>query len=104
MDGSLPPKGGSHPSEIGVASGFSRKISSTMDQLRHDLSYAARMAARNPGFTAAAIVTLALGIGAATVTFSVVDAIVFRPLPYADVDRLVKIWGSTAAEPVDNMS
>jgi putative ABC transport system permease protein len=75
-----------------------------MEQLRRDLSYAIRMTARNPGFTAAAIVTLALGIGAATVTFSVVDAIVFRPLPYADPDRLVKIWGSTAAEPVDNMS
>jgi putative ABC transport system permease protein len=75
-----------------------------MEQFRHDLSYAIRMAGRNPGFMAAAIGTLALGIGAATVTFSVLDAIVFRPLPYADVDRLVKIWGSTAAEPVDNMS
>ncbi|HEU4890118.1 MAG TPA: ABC transporter permease [Vicinamibacterales bacterium] len=72
--------------------------------LRQDLSYAVRMAARNPGFTAAAIVTLALGIGAATVTFSVADAIVFRPLPYADAHRLVKIWGSTAVAPVDNMS
>ena len=75
-----------------------------MEQLRRDLSYAARMASRNPGFTAAAIVTVALGIGAATSIFSVVDAIVFRPLPYAHSERLVKIWGSTAAEPVDNMS
>ena len=75
-----------------------------MEQLRRDLSYAARLASRNPGFTAAAIVTFALGIGAATVIFSVADAVVFRPLPYANVDRLVKIWGSTAAEPVDNMS
>jgi putative ABC transport system permease protein len=49
-------------------------------------------------------VTLALGIGAATVTFSVADAIVFRPLPYAEAHRLVKIWGSTAADPIDNMS
>ena len=62
------------------------------------------MAARNRGFTTAAVLTLALGTGAATATFSVVDAIVFRPLPYADADRLVKIWGSTAAEPIDNMS
>ena len=75
-----------------------------MEQLRRDLAYAARMMARNKGFTAAAVLTLALGIGAATATFSVVDAIVFRPLPYAGVDRLVKIWGSGAAEPVDNMS
>jgi putative ABC transport system permease protein len=75
-----------------------------MEQSRQDLSYAVRTAVRNPGFTAAAIVTLALGIGAATVTFSVADAIVFRPLPYVDAHRLVKIWGSTAADPVDNMS
>ena len=75
-----------------------------MDQLRHDLSYAVRIAARNRGFTAAAILTLALGIGAATATFSLVDAIVFRPLPYADADRLVKIWAGSAAEPIDNMS
>ena len=74
------------------------------EQLRRDLVYAARMAARNRGFTTAAILTLALGTGAATATFSIVDAIVFRPLPYAAVDRLVKIWGSSAADPVDNMS
>ena len=79
-------------------------VRAPMEQLRRDLSYAARMATRNRGFAAAAILTLALGIGAATVTFTVVDAIVFRPLPYADADRLVKIWRSTSAEPVDNMS
>jgi putative ABC transport system permease protein len=74
------------------------------EQLRRDLIYAARMAGRNRGFTAAAILTLALGIGAATATFSIVDAIVFRPLPYADADRLVKIWGGSVASPTDNMS
>ena len=74
------------------------------EQLRRDLSYAARMASRNRGFTTAAILTLALGTGAATATFSIVDAIVFRPLPYASADRLVKIWGSSAADPLDNMS
>ena len=75
-----------------------------MEQLCRDVSYGARVAARNSGFTAAAVLTLALGIGAATAIFSVVDAIVFRPLPYADADRLVKIWGSSAADPIDNMS
>ena len=75
-----------------------------MEQLRRDVSYGMRMAARNRSFAAAAVLTLALGIGAATAIFSIADAIVFRPLPYADVDRLVKIWGSSAAEPVDNMS
>jgi putative ABC transport system permease protein len=74
------------------------------EQFARDLMYAARMAARNRGFTAATILTLALGIGAATAMFSIVDAIVFRPLPYAAADRLVKIWGSSAADPVDNMS
>ncbi len=74
------------------------------EQLRRDLSYAARMAGRNRGFTTAAILTLALGTGAATATFSIVDAIVFRPLPYAAADRLVKIWGSGASDPLDNMS
>ena len=68
-----------------------------MDQLRQDLSYAARIAFRHREFTAAAVLTVALGIGAATATFSLVDAIVLRPLPYADTDRLVKIWGGSAA-------
>jgi putative ABC transport system permease protein len=75
-----------------------------MEQLRRDVFYGARLALRDRGFATAAILTLALGTGAATATFSVVDAVVFRPLPYADADRLVKIWGSSAAEPVDNMS
>ena len=79
-------------------------MSRALEQLRRDVSYGARIAARNRSFTAAAVLTLALGIGAATAIFSIADAIVFRPLPYADVDRLVKIWGSSAAEPVDNMS
>jgi putative ABC transport system permease protein len=79
-------------------------LSDTLEQLRRDLSYGTRMAARHRGFTTAAVLTLALGTGAATATFSVVDAIVFRPLPYAGADRLVKIWDNTAAEPSDNMS
>ena len=75
-----------------------------LEQLWRDISYGARMALRNRGFTTAAVLTLALGIGATTATFTIVDAIVFRPLPYADPDRLVKIWGTGSAEPSDNMS
>src|SRR5215813_12541643 len=54
-----------------------------------DLHYAARSFARTPGFSAAAVVSLALGIGAATVVFSVADTIYLRPLPYRAPDRLM---------------
>jgi putative ABC transport system permease protein len=62
-----------------------------LDDGRRDVSYAARGLARNPGFAAAAVVTLALGIGATTAVFSVVNAVLLRPLPYPDSDRLVRI-------------
>ena len=54
-----------------------------------DVRYAVRVAARSPGLSAAVVVTMALGIGATAATFSAVDAVLVRPLPYADADRLV---------------
>src|SRR5688500_5682197 len=62
-----------------------------LDPLLKDIRYAARSLRRAPRFTTAAILTLALGLGATTVIFSLVDHIVLRPLPYASVDRIVVV-------------
>ena len=63
-----------------------------LEQLARDAGYGLRQLRRNPGFSAIAIATLALGIGGITAMFSAFDAILIRPLPYADADRLVMIW------------
>jgi predicted permease len=58
----------------------------------HDLRHAFRVLARAPGFTATALLSLALGIGANTAIFSVINGLLFRPLPYRDADRLAVLW------------
>jgi putative ABC transport system permease protein len=63
-----------------------------------DLRYGMRMLRRNPTFAAIAILTLALGIGVTTAIFSVVNAVVLRPLPYEAADRLAMIWTDSPAE------
>ena len=63
-----------------------------LDEVGRDVRYGLRQLRRNPVFSGIAITTLALGIGANTAMFSVVDAVLIRPLPYADADRLVMIW------------
>ena len=61
-------------------------------QMLDDLRYAARVFARTPGFTAAAVLSLAIGVGANTSIFSVTNALLLRPLPYRDADRLTILW------------
>jgi predicted permease len=90
---------------------------STIDGLRQDVRFALRHLVRNPGFAATAILTLALGIGATTAIFSVVNAVILRPLPFSDPDRLMTVYSTspsyarggisffdlvTALEPVDS--
>ena len=64
-----------------------------MQSLLRDVTYAWRTLRSNPAFSLTAIITLALGIGASTAIFSVVNAVLLRPLPYGDAGRLTLIWG-----------
>ena len=70
-----------------------------MSNTGRDIVYALRMLARNPGFATVAVATLALGIGATTAIFSVVEGVLLKPLPFREPDSLVMVWQKHATVP-----
>ena len=73
------------------------RLSLWFEELRDDVKFAFRQLRAAPAFTLVAVTTLALGIGANSAIFALVDATLLRPLPYANPDRLVTIWETSGA-------
>lgn len=75
--------------------GPKRRALSWLHDVRRDIGFASRTLARSPGYAAVAVLTLAVGIGANTAVFTLVDGVLMSPLPYQDADRLVTLWSTS---------
>jgi putative ABC transport system permease protein len=75
--------------------GPKRRALSWLHDVRRDIGFASRMLARSPGYATVAVLTLAVGIGANTAVFTLVDGVLMSPLPYQDADRLVTLWSTS---------
>jgi predicted permease len=84
-----------HPTNAGRPVG---ERSSWLEEVWRDVRYGLRTWRRSPGFACVAIATLAVAIGGVTAVFSIVEAVLLRPLPYAESDRLVAVWDSHATD------
>ena len=83
-------------SDLGRKRDRDMRVTQWLDELRQDLKFAFRQLKGSPAFTLVATLTLALGIGANSAIFALVDATLLRPLPFGDPERLISIWESTA--------
>jgi hypothetical protein len=70
-----------------------------LSKTAQDLRFALRVFQKNPAFTLAAILSVAIGVGAAVAVFSVVNALLLKPLPYQNADRLVIVWNTSPGWP-----
>ena len=89
--------------DLGRKQDRERRVTQWLDELKDDVRFAWRQLRGAPGFTIVAALTLALGIGANSAIFALVDATLLRPLPYADESRVVMVWETEPAEGVDKM-